>query len=108
MRLPGAPRLSMAVLRVEVVYALPGSEDAVSVELPAGSTAADAVRASGILARHPQIDPRRQSLGIYGRAVAAGAALCDGDRVEIYRPLVVDPREARRRRALTRRKSPSG
>ena len=91
-----------------MVYALPGSEDVVSVELPAGSTAADAVRASGILARHPQIDPQRQSLGIYGRTVAAGVALCDGDRVEIYRPLVVDPREARRRRALKRRKSPSG
>lgn len=92
-----------------MVYALPGSEDVVSVELPAGSTAADAVRASGILARHPQIDPQRQSLGIHGRTVAPGTALCDGDRVEIYRPLVVDAREARRRRALRRRRqSPSG
>lgn len=94
----------MATLRVQVVYALPGGEDAVAVELPAGSTAADAVRACGLLARHPEIDPGRQTLGIYGRVVAPGARLADGDRVEIYRPLVVEPGEARRRRVPRRRK----
>jgi len=94
----------MGTLKVEVVYALPAGEDAVVVELPSGSTAADAVRACGLLARHPEIDPARQTLGIYGRAVTPGERLVDGDRVEIYRALVVEPKEARRRRVLKRRK----
>jgi putative ubiquitin-RnfH superfamily antitoxin RatB of RatAB toxin-antitoxin module len=87
-------------LRVEVVYALPGGEDAVHVSLAKGASALEAVRASGLLERHPEIDLRRHKLGIYGRVVAAGALLADGDRVEIYRPLALDPKEARRRRAF--------
>lgn len=87
-------------LRVEVVYALPEGEDAVFVDLAPGATALDALRASGLLGRHPEIDLRKVRLGVYGRVVAANAPLADGDRVEIYRPLAVDPKEARRRRAL--------
>jgi len=83
-----------------VVYALPAGEDAVTLELEPGATAADAVRASGLLERHPEIDPRGHKLGIYGRVVPGHAPLRDGDRVELYRPLVMDPKEARRRRAL--------
>lgn len=93
-------------LRVEVVYALPAGEDCVALELPAGATALDALRASGILERHPEIDLRRHRLGIYGKAVTAQAPLADGDRVEVYRPLVLDPKEARRRRALKTRTTP--
>lgn len=86
-----------------MVYAFPEREEAVSVRLPAGATAADAVRASGILERHPEIDLARQKIGIYGRVVNAHARLSDGDRVEIYRPLVLEPKEARRRRAFRKR-----
>jgi putative ubiquitin-RnfH superfamily antitoxin RatB of RatAB toxin-antitoxin module len=93
----------MAGLRIEVVYALPGGEDAVTLRLARGATAGDAVRASGVLERHPEIDLARQQIGIYGRVVAAQAALADGDRVEVYRPLVVEPKEARRRRALKKK-----
>ena len=92
----------MAKLRIEVVYARPAGEDTVKVELPSGATALDAVRASGLLARHPEIDLGRQAVGIYGHAVEPGVRLADGDRVEIYRPLVVEPKEARRRRARRR------
>jgi hypothetical protein len=88
---------------VEVVYALPGREDAVSLKVPAGATALDALRASGLLERHPEIDLARQTIGIYGKLVSAQSPLRDGDRVEVYRPLVVEPKEARRRRALSRR-----
>lgn len=88
--------------RIEVVYALPDAQDCSWVELPAGSTAMDAVHAAGILARHPEIDLRKHKLGIYGKVVAADAPLAEGDRVEIYRPLALDPKEARRRRALRR------
>jgi uncharacterized protein len=90
----------MANLRVEVVYALPAGEDAVVLRVPAGASAAQAVRSSGILERHPEIDLGRQKIGIYGRVVAPDAVLADGDRVEIYRPLALDPKEARRRRAV--------
>jgi putative ubiquitin-RnfH superfamily antitoxin RatB of RatAB toxin-antitoxin module len=90
----------MASLKVEVVYALPGGEDVVSLELRPGATAADAVRASGLLQRHPEIDLGRYRIGIYGRVVAKQAPLADGDRVEVYRPLLAEPKEARRRRAL--------
>jgi putative ubiquitin-RnfH superfamily antitoxin RatB of RatAB toxin-antitoxin module len=92
----------MASLRVEVVYALPATGDAVQLTLPAGAKVRDAVLASGILERHPEIDLGRQKVGIYGKVVAASARLADGDRVEIYRPLVLDPKEARRRRALSK------
>jgi putative ubiquitin-RnfH superfamily antitoxin RatB of RatAB toxin-antitoxin module len=93
----------MRSLSVEVVYALPAGEDAVTLTLAAGATAGEAVRASGVLERHPEIDPERQKIGIHGRVVAAQTTLSDGDRVEIYRPLVVDAKEARRRRAFRRR-----
>lgn len=88
---------STATIRVQVVYATPEAEDVVSLNLPWAATAADAVRASGILARHPEIC--LQKIGIFGRPVPGATALADGDRVEIYRPLAVDPKEARRRRA---------
>jgi len=93
----------MAGIRIEVVYALPGGEDAVSVTLPSGATAAEAVLASGIPGRHREIDLHRHRLGVYGKVVAAGTALADGDRVEIYRPLALDPKEARRRKVLKKR-----
>lgn len=90
-----------------MVYALPAGEDAVTLKLPSGATAADAVRASGMLERHPEIDLGRQKIGIYGRVVAAQAPLSDGDRVEVYRPLILGPKEARRRRVLRKGKSAS-
>jgi putative ubiquitin-RnfH superfamily antitoxin RatB of RatAB toxin-antitoxin module len=58
------------------------------------------VRASRLLERHPEIDLGRHKLGIYGKVVRPDARLSDGDRVEIYRPLLLEPKEARRRRAL--------
>lgn len=87
----------MGAISVEVVYALPEGEDAVTVRVAPGATAAEAVAASGMAARHPGIDLSR--LGIFGKAVAADARVADGDRVEIYRPLRMDPKDARRRRA---------
>lgn len=90
----------MGSLKVQVVYALAGGTDAVTVRLPSGATAADALRACGLLDKHAIADAR---IGIYGNVVAADTRLADGDRVEIYRPLKLDPKEARRRRALKKR-----
>lgn len=89
----------MTTLRVEVVHALPQGVDCARLELAAGATAADAVRASGLLVRHPELGGQPLTLGIYGRRVRATQVLRDGDRVELYRPLREDPRNARRARA---------
>lgn len=86
-------------IRVEVVYALPQLQRRVRLTLPAGATVADALQASGILALHPEIDPGRNKLGIYSRIVKSDEVLRDRDRVEIYRPLIADPKEVRRKRA---------
>jgi putative ubiquitin-RnfH superfamily antitoxin RatB of RatAB toxin-antitoxin module len=83
-------------MRVEVVHSLPGRAQIVEVRLPAGATVRDAVRASGIAG----IDLQR--VGIFGKRVSADTRLAEGDRVEIYRPLTMDPKEARRARALRR------
>lgn len=84
-------------MRVEVVYALPEGFDAIPLDVPPGTTAEEAVKASGIAERHAGIDLSR--LGIFGRRVQADAPLAEGDRIEIYRPLARDPKESRRERA---------
>ena len=87
------------MLRCEVVYARPQEQLVIGVELPAGATAGDALRASRLLERCVEIDPAAVVLGVFGKQVAADHVLRDGDRVEIYRPLKADPRIARRARA---------
>jgi putative ubiquitin-RnfH superfamily antitoxin RatB of RatAB toxin-antitoxin module len=84
-------------LRIEVVYALAGAQECVRVELAPGAVAADAVAASGLPLRHRL--PQGYALGSGGRAIPPGHVLQDGERVEILRPLAMDPKEARRRRA---------
>ena len=75
-----------------------GAAEECRVEVPPGATLIDALRASGVLERHPHIDLAHRAVGIWGRIRALDTPLRDGDRVEIYRPLQVDPKEARRRR----------
>ena len=91
-------------LRITVVYCAPGCEDLAELTLPAGATVADAIRASGVLDRRPEIVAAAPDVGIWGRACAMTQRLEDGDRVELYRPLTVDPKEARRVRAEVRRR----
>lgn len=92
-----------AQLRVEVVYALPERQWLVALSLPLSATVREAVVASGLLQRLPDIDLDELTLGVFGTVVAHDQALRDGDRVEIYRPLKIDPREARRILARQRR-----
>ncbi len=89
-------------MRVEVAYARPERQRLVTVELAAGATARDAVYASGLAEEFPEIDPERAPLGVFGQACFGDAVLRAGDRVEIYRPLEIDPKEARRLRARER------
>lgn len=75
-----------------------GEVDEVELIVPAASTIADALAASGLQARHPDIDVATLPIGMWGKVRAPSDALRDGDRVELYRPLKVDPKEARRQR----------
>ncbi|WP_315900178.1 RnfH family protein [Ferrimonas balearica] len=87
------------VMQVEVVYALPGEAFVRKLAVPTGSTAEAAIEASGVLERYPEIDLGQQKIGIFSRTVKLSQVLEAGDRVEIYRPLIADPREVRKRRA---------
>jgi putative ubiquitin-RnfH superfamily antitoxin RatB of RatAB toxin-antitoxin module len=90
------------MLRCEVAYARPDRQFVAVVELREGATAVDALRASGLLENCSEIDPATATLGVFGRVVPADHPLQDGDRVEIYRPLKMDPRAARRARARSK------
>jgi len=86
-------------IHVEVVYAMPERQDVIGISLPAGSTVGQAIEASGLLAKHPEIDLTKNKLGIYAKLAKIDTALRDRDRVEIYRPLIADPKEVRKQRA---------
>lgn len=98
----GGLTLTERMLRVEVVYALRDRQVLLTLEVEPGTTARVAVERSGILQRHPEVDLARTRLGVFGRVVSSGTPLRDGDRVEIYRPLIANPRQARRERAQRR------
>jgi hypothetical protein len=91
--------LSAPRLAVEVAYARAPEPLVVALEVAAGTTVAEAIRASGILERCPEIDLARCGVGVFGRRRGLDEPLAAGERVEIYRPLPQDPRELRRRRA---------
>lgn len=86
-------------ITVTVACAEAELQTVLTITLPAGATAADALARSGIFARHPRLDPAACAVGIHGREVEPGRALADGDRVEVLRPLEEDPRARRRRLA---------
>jgi hypothetical protein len=92
-----------AEIRVEVVYTTPSRQAVKAVRLPAASRIEDAIQASGLLVEFPEIDLRTQQVGIFGEPAALDTVLAEGDRVEIYRALLADPKEARRRRARSTR-----
>lgn len=86
-------------IEIEVAYARPDSQLCIPMRIPVGTTARQAVLMSDIQRRFPDIDLSRCDIGVYGRVVEDAHELFDGDRLEVYRPLQMDPREARRRLA---------
>lgn len=86
-------------IRVEVVFATPERQVLVVVKLCAGAAVDDAIEAAGIAGDFPDHDLSTYQAGIWGRPVGRDHGLQDGDRIEIYRPLAIDPREARRKLA---------
>lgn len=90
--------MSTGLIKVEVALALPQRQWLRRLRLPVGATVADAVRESGVLVEAGMTGDTLGT-GIWSRPVAADEVLSDGDRVELYRPLQVDPKQARRLRA---------
>lgn len=97
-----------ACVRVTIVYCTPQSQHRLAVEVAAGSTLHEAVLASGLLDREPSLAGRTLDLGVFNRPRAADTHVRDGDRIEVYRALTVDPKVARRARAAVkqRRRAP--
>jgi putative ubiquitin-RnfH superfamily antitoxin RatB of RatAB toxin-antitoxin module len=93
----------MSQIEVEIVFALSDQQDMRTVEVESGATVADVLTKSGLLDAFPEHDITALTPGIWGRAVESGHPVKQGDRVEFYRPLEIDPREARRRLALSGR-----
>lgn len=93
--------MSGRLVRVEVAYAVPERQEIVTLQVPDGTTVFEAAEQSGICIRFPEIDLQGCSLGVFGKVVKAPRTqlIREGERVEIYRPLKVDPKQARLNRA---------
>jgi len=90
-------------IAIEVAYALPERQTLIRMAVAAGTTVAQALAASGILALHPEVDLAQQRVGIFGQFVAFERVLESGDRIELYRPLIADPKAGRHARVAKRR-----
>jgi putative ubiquitin-RnfH superfamily antitoxin RatB of RatAB toxin-antitoxin module len=86
-------------MKVEVVYALPKEQTVLELDVPEGTTALQVVEQSGILKQYPELVAQDLSLGIFSKACDHDQVVKAGERVEIYRPLLADPKEIRKRRA---------
>ena len=86
-------------MQIGVAYSEAGQQLWLTIEIPEGSSVRDAIVKSGILQSFPTIDLETQKVGVFGRLVKPDMALRPGDRVEIYRPLIADPKEVRKQRA---------
>lgn len=86
-------------INVEVAYALPQKQLIIEVNVDAGTTVAGGIIQSGIMLEFPDLDLEHSDVGIFGKACKMDTVLAEGDRVEIYRPLLADPKEVRRKRA---------
>lgn len=87
-------------ITAEVVYIKPGTQNSVTLKMPQGSSIHQAINSSGLLRRFPEIDLTVNKVGIFSKVLSLDSLYCEGDRIEIYRPLLTDPKEARRRRAI--------
>ncbi len=96
-------------IRVEVAYALPERQMVIPLEVDEGTTVKQAILRSGILGKFPGLELTPETkVGIFSKIVPMDTVLRDGDRVEIYRPLIADPKEVRRRRAAQGKKMRKG
>ncbi|MBB71025.1 MAG: RnfH family protein [Legionellales bacterium] len=92
-------------MNIEIVYALPDEQELLTLTVAAGTTVQQAIEASNILTKYPEIDLNENKVGIFSKLVSLDTVLRDKDRIEIYRPLTIDPKEARFLRVKKRDKS---
>ncbi len=92
-------RLMPDLITVEVVFALPSKQDIFSISVQPGASVREAIETCGILTKYPEIDLAKNKLGIFAKLVKPETPLRARDRVEIYRPLIADPKEVRKQRA---------
>ena len=86
-------------LSIEVIYPLPSRQEVLRVHVPPGASMRDAIEASGVLEKYPEIDLAKNKVGIFAKLVKLDGPLRDQDRIEIYRPLIADPKAVRKQRA---------
>lgn len=86
-------------IKVEVAFARPDTQLIVSLEVPPDATVEEVIGLSGIMEKFPEIDLAENKVGVFGKLTKLGNTLREGDRIEIYRKLIADPKEVRRRRA---------
>ncbi|KAF7598352.1 MAG: RnfH family protein [Candidatus Dactylopiibacterium carminicum] len=91
--------MSERKIEVQVCYALPHRQELVKLHLDEPASVEAAVQASGLLEKYPELSLGESKFGVYGKLVRLDSSLREGDRVEIYRPLIADPKEVRRKRA---------
>lgn len=94
--------------KVEVAYALPDNQAILSLEVEEGATVREAIERSGIRERFPEIDLDQNKVGIFGKLTKLDQPLRPKDRVEIYRPLIADPKEVRKQRAAEGKETRKG
>ena len=97
-----------STITVEVAYALPHKQALLEIQVPVGSTVLEAAQRSGVSAKFDGVDLDNAKFGIYGKVVAPTQVLREGDRVEVYRPLVADPKEVRKARAARAKERRAG
>jgi len=88
-----------STIHIEVAYAKPEAQQVISLTMQTPCTAQQAIEQSGLLVSFPEIDLNQNKVGIFSKPCALNTQLREGDRVEIYRPLLADPKEIRKRRA---------
>ncbi len=100
--------MTTETINVEVAYALPEKQLIRALNIDAGTTIGAAIVQSGVMMDFPELELEDAKVGIFGKAAAMTTVLADGDRVEIYRPLIADPKEVRRKRAEAGKKMKKG
>ncbi|NAX47771.1 RnfH family protein [Photobacterium halotolerans] len=87
------------LIHVEVVYALPNTQRVIKLAITPDTPVQEIIERSGVLEMYPEIDLKKNKVGVFSRTVKLDATVHEGDRIEIYRPLLADPKEIRRKRA---------
>ncbi|WP_223788878.1 RnfH family protein [Marinicella meishanensis] len=90
--------------QIELIYATPEAQELIQLEVPDGSTIEACIEASGVQQQHPEIDLQQMKVGVFSQIKPLSHVVQDGDRVEIYRPLIADPKAVRRKRAAAAEK----